>query len=80
MKLVAGPLRIVLTLLIAGLCGVMLVRYAPGFGTDERELDVHLRGESIASLRAVWRDACFTFCSRPDFTACGVAGPSNRRL
>ena len=50
--LLGGGIRIILTLLIAGLCGVMLVRYAPGFGTDQRELDARLSEQSIASLRA----------------------------
>jgi peptide/nickel transport system permease protein len=46
-----GSIRIVLTLVAAGFGGVLLVRFAPGFGTDGRELDVHLSGESIAALR-----------------------------
>ena len=56
MRLLAGSVRIVLTLLVAGFCGVMLVRFAPGFGTDERELNAHLSSDSIAALR-VGREA-----------------------
>lgn len=52
MRLLWGACRVLLTLLVAGLCGVMLVRFAPGFGTDERELNVHLSEGSIAALRA----------------------------
>ena len=51
-----GVLRIALTLLIAGFCGVLLVRLAPGFGTDDRELNARLSEESIAALRT-GRDA-----------------------
>ena len=52
MKLFAGSCRILFTLVVAGLCGVMLVRFAPGFGTDNRELNAKLSKESIAVLRA----------------------------
>ncbi|MBV8205735.1 MAG: ABC transporter permease [Acidobacteria bacterium] len=38
--------------LLAGLAGATLVRFAPGFGTDERELDSRLSSESISALRA----------------------------
>ena len=56
MSLLTGTCRILLTLLFAGFCGVMLVRFAPGFGADDRELDARLSKESIAALRA-GRDA-----------------------
>jgi len=56
MSLLTGGMRIVLTLLVAGFAGVLLVRLAPGFGTDERELNTHLSEESIAALRT-GRDA-----------------------
>ncbi len=36
--------------LLGGLLGATLVRLAPGFGTDERELDARLRPESIEAL------------------------------
>ena len=56
MRLLNGSCRIVLTLLVAGFFGVMLVRFAPGFGSDDRELNVRLSEASIAALRA-GRDA-----------------------
>ena len=37
--------------LLAGFCGASLLRLAPGFDVDERELDVRLSAESIARLR-----------------------------
>lgn len=52
MRVLSGACRIVLTLLLAGFCGVMLVRFAPGFGTDDRELNVRLSEASIDALRA----------------------------
>ncbi len=39
-------------LLLAGLAGATLVRLAPGFDADERELDARLGSETIAALRA----------------------------
>jgi peptide/nickel transport system permease protein len=39
------------SLLVAGLISATLVRYAPGFMVDERELDARLQGESIAAIR-----------------------------
>jgi len=42
---------LVLTLLAAGFLGATLVRFGPGFGTDERELDPRLSAESVAALR-----------------------------
>jgi peptide/nickel transport system permease protein len=44
--------RLTLTVLVAGLLGASLVRYAPGFGVDEQELDSRLNGASVAALRA----------------------------
>lgn len=40
-----------LTLVIGGLLSATLVRYAPGFGTDERQLDARLSSESLAAVR-----------------------------
>jgi peptide/nickel transport system permease protein len=37
--------------LVAGLACATMVRFAPGFGVDERELDGRLNSESIAALR-----------------------------
>lgn len=45
-------LRIPLTLACAGLFGILLVRMAPGFGVDARELDARYDSQAIARLRA----------------------------
>jgi peptide/nickel transport system permease protein len=44
-------LIVVLTVLVGGLAGATLVRFAPGYGVDERELDVRLNQASIEALR-----------------------------
>ena len=44
-------LRLALTVLLAGLLGASLVRYAPGFGVDEQELDARLSSTSVQALR-----------------------------
>jgi peptide/nickel transport system permease protein len=44
-------LRLALTILLGGLLGATLVRLAPGFGVDERELDARLNTQSIELLR-----------------------------
>jgi peptide/nickel transport system permease protein len=44
-------LRIAATLLLGGLLGATLVRFAPGFGVDESELDSRLNNASIHALR-----------------------------
>lgn len=41
----------VLTILLVGFAGATLVRLAPGFGSDPRELDSRLRADSIQSIR-----------------------------
>ena len=43
--------RIAATLLLGGLLGATLVRFAPGFGVDESELDSRLNNASIHALR-----------------------------
>lgn len=43
--------RLGLTILLAGLLGASLVRYAPGFGVDEQELDPRLNSSSVRALR-----------------------------
>lgn len=43
--------RIVLVLALGGLLGAALVRYAPGFGIDEEELDLRLSQQSVDALR-----------------------------
>ncbi len=40
-----------LTVLLGGLISATLVRYAPGFGTDERQLDARLSSASIAAIK-----------------------------
>ena len=47
-KLVA---KILITVLIGGFLGATLVRFAPGFGVDEEELDSRLSAQSIQALR-----------------------------
>jgi peptide/nickel transport system permease protein len=43
--------RIAVTLFIGGLFAATLVRYAPGFESDEQEMDTRLSNESIQALR-----------------------------
>jgi peptide/nickel transport system permease protein len=45
-----------LCLLVSGILSATLVRYAPGFLVDERELDPRLNTESIASIRQEHED------------------------
>ena len=44
-------LTIVATVLLGGLLSATLVRFAPGFDTDEAQLDPHLNSESIQALQ-----------------------------
>ncbi len=44
-------IRIPVTLALAGVLGIALVRLAPGFGVDERELDARFDSTAIASMR-----------------------------
>ena len=51
-RLLAGRLLLFpLTILFGGLLGATLARLAPGFGTDERELDSRLSPASLQALR-----------------------------
>lgn len=43
--------RILATILLGGLLGATLLRFAPGFGTDEEQLDPRLNHASIEALR-----------------------------
>lgn len=43
--------KIVIVVLLGGFLGATLVRFAPGFGVDEEELDTRLNTESIQALR-----------------------------
>src|SRR5664280_332703 len=40
-----------MTVVAGGLISATLVRYAPGFGTDERQLDARLSSDSIQAIR-----------------------------
>jgi peptide/nickel transport system permease protein len=42
---------LLLLFLLAGFCGATLLRFAPGFGVDERELDPRLSTETLAQIR-----------------------------
>ncbi len=44
--------RVLLTAVLGGLLGATLVRLAPGFGVDERELDTRLSAQSQQAIRA----------------------------
>lgn len=55
-RLLAGLVKyaatILLTVLLGGFFGATLLRFAPGYGVDESELDTRLSNSSIAALRA----------------------------
>src|SRR4051794_1460645 len=44
--------RILITLLLGGLFAATLVRFAPGFDTDEQQTDLRLSAESVQALRS----------------------------
>ena len=44
-------LRLAVTLLLGGLFAATLIRFAPGFDTDEQQLDSRLSSESIEAMR-----------------------------
>src|SRR4051812_40454025 len=50
-RLLAGIARLLGTMLIAGLLGATLVRFAPGFGYDPTAFDPRLSEESRAAIR-----------------------------
>jgi len=50
-KLAGNALSLLVTVLLGGMLSATLVRLAPGFNTDERELDPHLSAESVQALR-----------------------------
>ena len=53
LKAVAYRLVILAATIVAGgLLSATLARYAPGFGTDERQLDARLSSESIQAIRS----------------------------
>ena len=47
----AAPARFLVMLLVLGFVTTSIVRLAPGYGTDERELDSRLSNESIDAVR-----------------------------
>jgi peptide/nickel transport system permease protein len=51
-KIAGGALTLLATVLLGGLLSATLVRLAPGFSVDERELDPHLNALSVQALRA----------------------------
>ena len=50
-KIASTLLEIIAVLLLGGLLGATLVRFAPGFGTDEQEMDSRLNHDSMQALR-----------------------------
>jgi peptide/nickel transport system permease protein len=50
-KIAGHSLALVATVLLGGMLSATLVRLAPGFDADERELDPHLNAQSIQALR-----------------------------
>jgi peptide/nickel transport system permease protein len=51
-RISALGLRLLLTALLGGLLGATLVRFAPGFDVDERELDPRLSLQTLQAIRA----------------------------
>ncbi len=51
-KIAGHVLTLAATVLLGGLLSAVLVRLAPGFDADERELDPHLSAQSVQALRA----------------------------
>ncbi len=50
-KIAAHALALLATVLLGGLLSATLVRLAPGFDVDERELDPHLNAQSVQAMR-----------------------------
>src|SRR5258708_33394748 len=50
-KIAGHALALVATVLLGGLLSATLVRLAPGFETDERQLDPHLAAQSLQVLK-----------------------------
>ena len=50
-KIAGHAVALVATVLLGGLLSATLVRLAPGFEVDERELDPHLNAQSVQALR-----------------------------
>lgn len=54
-------LKLLLTLLLGGLLAATLVRFAPGFGADEAQLDIRLNNQSIEALTHQPRESLGAF-------------------
>jgi peptide/nickel transport system permease protein len=50
-KFLHRALLALMTIMVGGLISATLARYAPGFGTDENQLDARLSSASIAAIR-----------------------------
>ena len=50
-KFAKHAVRLIITLLLGGFLSATLVRFAPGYGAGEEDLDSRLSGESLAALR-----------------------------
>src|SRR5208282_5661236 len=50
-KIAGHALALLATVFLGGLLSATLMRLAPGFDTDERELDPHLNAQSVQALR-----------------------------
>src|SRR5260370_42713461 len=50
-KIAGHALALLATVLLGGLLSATLVRLAPGFDADERELEPHLNAQSLQALR-----------------------------
>lgn len=48
---VAGVARLLAVMLVASLAGALLIRYAPGFSSDEQELNTGLSAQSLQAIR-----------------------------
>jgi peptide/nickel transport system permease protein len=66
--------RIAVTLFICGLFAATLVRYAPGFESDEQEMDSRLSNESIQALREAREGERNVFKFYAHFLASAVRG------
>jgi peptide/nickel transport system permease protein len=51
-QLAQNVVKLLVTLLLGGMLAATLVRFAPGFGADEEQLDIRLNNRSIEALRA----------------------------
>jgi peptide/nickel transport system permease protein len=66
--------KLVLFVLIAGLVSASLVRFAPGFGVDERELDSRLNQDSVEAIRNAHRLQSGLLAYYGHYLASGIRG------